>query len=62
MKIDEGCINHNVIRLVDELVESRYEFIDPANPARERAYLLLTLGEIGGVLELARALKGVLKE
>ena len=28
MKIDEACINHNVVRLVDEITSSIYEFAD----------------------------------
>lgn len=62
MKIDESAINHNAIRLIEELVSSRYDLIDSEKPNEEIDYILMTIGEIGGVLEMARAMKGVLKE
>ena len=61
MKIDESCINHNAVRLIDALVEGRYEMIDGDNPEVERGYMLMTLGEIAGVIQMAEAMKEVLK-
>ena len=61
MKIDEGCIEHNAVRLIDELIKTRYDLIMSDNPADERGYMLMTLGEIGGIVEMAEALKEVLK-
>lgn len=55
MKIDEGCINHNVDRLVAELTETLYEWTDSNN------MMIATLGEIRGIHTLAEALKEVLK-
>ena len=64
MKIDEACINHNVIRFISDLVASRYEFLSSENERQDqtnRDYMIMTLGEIGGVIELAVELKKVLK-
>ena len=62
MKIDEGCIEHNAVKLIHDLIETRYDLITGDNPADERGYMLMTLGEIGGIVEMAEALKEVLKE
>ena len=56
----EECINHNAVRLVKDLVESRYDMITDAT-AEERGYLLMTLGEIAGIIEMAEVMKEVLK-
>lgn len=61
MKIDESCINHNTVRLIRDLIDSRYELIDNDKPAQERGYTLMTLGEIAGVIEMAEAMKEVLR-
>lgn len=64
MKITEDSINHNAVRLIKELVDTRYDMIagdkDMAMTA-ERGFVLMTLGEIGGALALAEELKKVLK-
>lgn len=60
MKINEDCINHNAVRMIKELTESRYDMIMEAT-AEERGYLLMTLGEIAGIIEMAEAMKEVLK-
>ena len=61
MKIDEGCLEHNAVRLIHDLLETRYDLIMGDKPADERGYMLMTLGEIGGIVEMAEALKEVLK-
>ena len=61
MKIDESCIDHNTVRLIRDLVDSRYELIDNDKPAQERGFMLMTLGEIAGVIEMAEAMKEVLR-
>ena len=48
------------LRIIKELVERRYELIKDAT-AEERGYLLMTIGEIGGIIEMADAMKEVLK-
>lgn len=61
MKIDEGSINHNALRLISELIDTRYELIMNEDKAREeRGYMLMTLGEIGGIIEMAKAMKEVM--
>ena len=61
MKIDESCIDHNTVRLIRDLIDTRYELIDNDKPAQERGYTLMTLGEIAGVIEMAEAVKEVLR-
>ena len=64
MKIDEGCIEHNALRIISDLVDSRYEFINANNEQQNqsnREYMIMTLGEIGGVIALAEELKKVLR-
>lgn len=58
MKIDEACINHNALRLINEIVESPYEYGDQDESADHLR--LLTLGEVRGVIEMAEAMKKVL--
>ena len=60
VKIDTESINHNAVRMIKDLIESRYEMIGDAT-AEERGYLLMTLGEITGIIEMAEAMKEVLK-
>ena len=61
MKIDESCIDHNTVRLIRDLIDTRYELINSDKPAEERWYTLMTLGEIAGVIEMAEAIKEVLR-
>lgn len=61
MKIDEECINHNAVRMIKDLLESRYELIEEDKQNQERGYLLMTIGEIAGIIEMADAMKEVLK-
>lgn len=59
MKIDEACINHNVVRLVDEMTSELYEFTDKSDNMDNMR--VATLGEIRGMCQLANALKEVLR-
>ena len=61
MKVDESSINHNAVRIIEELAENIYSFCDE-NTEQNRMYLAMTLGEIAGVMDLAKELKKVLKE
>ena len=61
MKINEESINHNAVRIIKELVECRYEMIEEEKQSRERGNLLMTIGEIAGIIEMAEAMKEVLK-
>ena len=60
MKIDESCINHNAVRIIGEMSENIYSFCD-GDMEQNRMYMAMTLGEISGVIEMAKALKEVLK-
>lgn len=60
MKIDEDCINHNALRLVEQMatkltVVETYDFPGSDHPNIEG------VGYIRGVLDLANELKAVLK-
>lgn len=55
MKIDEENINHNAVRLIDEL--DVWDLIGDDM----HDYQVMTLGYIKGVTEMAKALKEVLK-
>ena len=57
MKIDEACINHNALRLINEIVESPYEYGDQDETADHLR--LLTLGAVRGVLDMTEAMKKV---
>ncbi len=65
MKITEESINHNAIRLIKELVGSSYDMIMPYSEnyqnTEERGFMLMTLGEINGIINMADAMKEVLK-
>lgn len=55
MKIDESCINHNVVRLINDMI------LEPCEYAEEPHMVLAVLNQVKGVLELAKELKEVLK-
>ena len=61
MKIDDACIDNNTVRLIRDLTDTRYELINSDKPAEERGFMLMTLGEIAGVIEMAEAMKEVLR-
>ena len=61
MRINGENINYNAVRLISDLIESRYELVDEDKQNQERGYLLMTLGEIAGIIEMAEAMKEVLK-
>lgn len=64
MRITEGCINHNAVRIIKEIAENSYDFCSVKNAEEEREnamYMAMTLGNIVGVLEMAQAMKDVLK-
>lgn len=60
MKIDEACINHNAVRIISELSENIYAFADDITE-QNRLYMAMTLAEIAGVVDMAKAMKEVLK-
>lgn len=60
MKIDESCINHNALNLINDLVIDSYSMID-CDKDEERGFSLMTIGEIKGVIDLANELKKALR-
>lgn len=60
MKIDEACINHNVVRIIDKIVVAPYMLLNENKDDRHDEILIM-YGEIKGALEMAKALKEVLK-
>ena len=61
MKVDKETINHNTVRLIKALMETRYDMIMPEKETyAEHGYMLMTLGEISGIIEMGEALKEVL--
>lgn len=61
MRINEENINYNAVRMIKDLLESRYDLIEEDKQNQELGYLIMTLGEIGGIIEMAEAMKEVLK-
>ena len=61
MRICTENINYNAVRLISDLIESRYDLIEEDKQDQERGYLIMTLGEIAGIIEMSDAMKEVLK-
>lgn len=59
MKIDEGCINHNALRLIDDVTANPYEWAEQNDCADHQR--ILTIGYVRGVIDMAKELKEVLK-
>lgn len=55
MKVDSACIDHNVDKLIGEMTDELYEWVD------NDRIVTTTLGEIRGIHQLAEALKEVLR-
>ena len=60
MKIDEACIDHNAVMLINELTQGCYD-TSMSDEKTDKFFLYMTLGNIIGVLDMARAMKEVLK-
>lgn len=58
MKIDEACIDHNAVKLINEIVGIPYEYGDQDETTDHLR--LLTLGTVRGVLDMAAAMKKAL--
>lgn len=55
MKIDESCINHNAVRLIGRIWDIN------GTADGEDGLQMMTLGYIKGIIDMAKALKEVLK-
>ena len=65
MKIDENCINHNAVRLIEDMLDNVYSLCEETSNSNDREnkqYAIMTLGDVLGVISMANALKEVLKE
>lgn len=58
MKIDENTINHNAVRLIDDIVT---DFANNNVIECDDAYKTITIGYIKGICDMANAMKEVLK-
>lgn len=58
MKIDESTINHNAVRLIDDIVT---DFVDDNVIECNDDYKTIAIGYIKGVCDMANAMKKVLK-
>lgn len=58
MKIDESGINHNAVRLIDDIVT---DFVDNNLVECNSNYKEITIGYIKGICDMANAMKKVLK-
>ena len=61
MRICAENINYNAVRMIKDLLEARYDLIEEDKQNQERGFLIMTLGEIAGIIEVADAMKEVLK-
>lgn len=59
MKIDEACINHNVTRMLKDVIDTPWEYSE--DDAGMDHIRLVTLGYVKGILDFAETLKEVLK-
>ena len=59
MRVNQENINYNVRRMVSELVDSLYDFIDDSKDVDN--IRIATLGEIRGICEFAKCMEEVLK-
>lgn len=67
MHIDEACINRNAVKIIEELVSPIYDYCnlteeDAKSEHENASYAFMTLGNICGVVDMARALKEELKK
>lgn len=58
MKIDENGINHNAVRLIDNIVA---DFVDNNLVECNSNHEEITIGYIKGICDMANAMKEVLK-
>lgn len=65
MKITEDAINHNALRLIDDILTDPYSWCyhDKDKDDGEETFncMLMSMGEINGVLAMVKAMKEVLK-
>ena len=55
MKITEASIDHNALKLIDDII------LEPCDYTEDKDVLIVTLGEVRGVILMAQKMKEVLK-
>ena len=59
MKIDEACIDHNAISVIEDMIGNPFEYIEAnSSPGIVGA---VEIGAVYGIIYLAKELKAVLK-
>ena len=58
-RIDTDNINYNAVRIIDGLTENIYSTINDDESGK--LLMAMTLGEISGVIEMAKTMKETLK-
>lgn len=56
MMIDKSCINSKTLQMIRDIVANIYVIVDAENKEEERGNMLMTLGEISGIIRLAEEL------
>lgn len=59
MRIDEDCINHNAVRLIQTALDTYLFYADDKEQRPDATNVFV--GQVSGVLTMAKALKEVLK-
>ena len=57
MKVTEESVNHNALLLIDDVVGTVFEYTD----GEGKSTLLTSLGYIKGVVDMAKAMKEIIK-
>ena len=60
MKIDESCINHNAVRLIQTALGTYLIYADDKEQRPDAANVFV--GQVAGILTMAKVLKEALKE
>lgn len=62
MKITEDFLNNYALEVISEIMETCYDIINKDNEFAERGYLLMTLGEINGIIDVVSEMKKAINE
>ena len=62
MKITEDFLNYYALEVISEIMETCYDIINEDNERAERGYLLMTLGEINGIIDVVSEMKKAINE
>lgn len=62
MRTTEDFLNCYALEVISEIMKTCYDIINEDNERAERGYLLMTLGEINGVIDVVREIKKAINE